>query len=85
MRSTQVPLGHPGPRSGPSRQPALGDQLVVHPDDGVAGDPQIGGEATTRRQHRARDQCTGSHRLPQRGFQAPTDLLPVDLEMHVHA
>ena len=62
-------VDHPGARALPRRQPALGDQLGVGLGDGVAGQSEVGRQRPRRRQHGARRQPTGPHRVTQRGEQ----------------
>ncbi len=63
------PFGDPGPRALAGGEPPLRDQLRVGVGDGVAGQPQIGGERTVGRQPGPRGEPPAAHRVPQGGHQ----------------
>ncbi len=59
------PPGHPGAGALLGGEPALGDQFGVGVGHGVAGDAEVGGERTGRRQPGAGHQPPGAHGLAQ--------------------
>ena len=58
-------VDHPGACALPGCQPALGDQFGVGVGDGVAGQSEVGGERSRRRQQRARREPAGADGVAQ--------------------
>ena len=77
---------HPGPRSAPGRQVALGGQLRVAVDHHAPRHAQLLGQVPAGRQRRPRYQPAGADRHPQRVLELAAKGAPgpeVDLQIHV--
>jgi hypothetical protein len=77
--------GDPGARALTGGQPALGHQLAVRLGDRVAGQAQVAGELSRRRQPDARHQAAGAHRVAQGRLQTGPDPGRRDVQVQIDA